>query len=160
MKADFFKKLMNLVVLILLIVSCSDKPYQFPENYDPLRNPFDDLNAAVKVARKSGQRIVLKVGGEWCIWCHRLDDFIKEHPEIDKYLHSNYIFIKINVSKENKNENFLARYPKISGYPHLFVLDSKGEFIHSQDTALLEKEKSYDAQKIMEFLQQWAPNEK
>ena len=160
MKKFNFLKLMGIFQLILLIIGCSEKSYQFPEKYDPARDPFDDLKAAINVAQKSGQRIILKVGGEWCIWCFRLDDFIKQHQEIDNYLHSNYIFLKINFSKENKNENFLAQYPKISGYPHLFVLDSNGDFIHSQDTALLEKEKSYDAHKIMEFLRQWAPNEK
>ena len=157
MKTNFLKP-MCLFLLILLLIGCSEKPYQFPEKYDPLRNPFDDLKAAVKVAQKSGQRIILKVGGEWCVWCHRLDDFIKQHQEIDKYLHSNFIFLKINVSKENKNEKFLAQYPKVPGYPHLFVLESNGDFLHSQDTAPLEKEKSYDAGNIMEFLKLWAPD--
>ena len=103
-------KLTILFLLTLLLIACSEQQYQFPEKYDPQRNPFDDLSAAVEIAQKSGQRIILKVGGEWCIWCHRLDDFIKERQEIENYLHSNFIFLKINFSKENKNGRFRKIY--------------------------------------------------
>jgi hypothetical protein len=63
--------------------------------------------------------------------------------------------VKVNFSKENKNESFLSNYPKIEGYPHIFVLESDGAFLHSQDTGLLEKEKSYDKDKILAFLKEW-----
>ena len=43
--------------------------------------------------------------------------------------------LKVNWSKENKNEALLSKWPKIDGYPHLFVLDADGRLVHSQDTA-------------------------
>ncbi len=150
-------KLFIIFFFALVIMDCSDKPFPFPEKYDPARDPFADVSAAVNIAQKSGQRILLKVGGDWCIWCHRLDDFIKANPEIDRFLQEKFIMLKINFSQENKNEQFLSQYPKIPGYPHLFVLEKNGSFLHSQDTGVLESGKSYAAEKIMEFLRQWAP---
>ena len=103
------------------------------------------------------KRIILDVGGEWCIWCHRLDNFIDQHEEINNFINDNFITVKVNYSEENHNEEFLSKYPKVKGYPHIFVLDNDGIFLHSQDTGDLEKEKSYSAEKIMAFLKEWAP---
>ena len=63
--------------------------------------------------------------------------------------------MKINYSEENKNEKFLSQYPKVDGYPHFFVLDKNGKLLYSQNTGLLEKEKSYDREKFMTFLKKW-----
>lgn len=126
------------------------------EKFDPLRDPFKDLQETVEAAKKQNKRIILDVGGEWCIWCHRLDAFIEQNKNIKDFLHDNYFVVKVNYSEENRNEKFLEQYPKSEGYPHLFVLEKNGKFLHSQNTGLLEKEKSYDNEKIMTFLKKWA----
>ena len=128
--------------------------------FDPAANPENDLRTAVEQAKKENKRIILDVGGEWCIWCHRIDSFIEGHEAINKFLHANYVVLKINYSEENKNEKFLSNYPKVNGYPHFFVLEKNGKLLHSQDTGLLEKEKSYDETRMMDFLKKWAPKKK
>ena len=105
--------------------------------FNPKADPAADLKAAVAEATKMNKRIILDVGGEWCIWCHRLDNFIDQNEQINKFIHEKFITVKINYSEENYNEKFLSEYPKIKGYPHMFVLDKNGEFLHSQDTGLL-----------------------
>ena len=42
-------------------------------NCDPARNTDDDIQAAQVEARRSGKRILLDVGGEWCPWCRLLN---------------------------------------------------------------------------------------
>ena len=123
--------------------------------YDPARDPERDLAAAIERARAAKKRILLEVGGEWCIWCHILDEFIAAHPSISKALDAGFVLVKVNYSKEQKNEAFLGRYPKVAEYPHLFVLDSDGTFLHSQDTAEFESGKSYDETKLAAFLARW-----
>ncbi|MFZ1518991.1 MAG: thioredoxin family protein [Ignavibacteriaceae bacterium] len=125
------------------------------EKFDPARNSFDDLKAAVELANKSNKRIILDVGGEWCIWCHRIDAFMHDTKEIKSLLDENFIVLKINYSKENKNEDFLSQYPKVEGYPHFFVLDKNGNLLHSQNTGDLEKDKDYDTDKFLAFLNKW-----
>ena len=148
---------------ILLLAVCinlkaqTDNSEENRVKFDPKANPANDLKTAVVQAKKMNKRIILDIGGEWCIWCHRLDNFIDQNEEINKFLHENFIAVKVNYSEENKNEGFLSKYPEVKGYPHIFVLDKKGKFLHSQDTGELEKEKSYDADKIMTFLKKWAP---
>jgi thioredoxin-related protein len=124
--------------------------------FDPNRDPEKDLAEAVKVAKKQGKRILLDVGGEWCSWCHKLDKFFAVNAEAGKILKEKYVVVKVNFSPENKNEKFLARYPKINGYPHLFVLEKDGKFLHSQDTGLLETGPEHDGAKVIPFLKKWA----
>ena len=65
--------------------------------------------------------------------------------------------MKVNYSNENQNEDFLKDYPAVPAYPHFFVLDSDGKFLHSQGTAELEEGRGYDERVFLEFLEQWQP---
>lgn len=123
--------------------------------FDEKANPENDLSAAVSKAIKLNKRILLDVGGEWCIWCHRLHEFIEADTTLKQFIDAHFVVVKVNFSKANKNEAFFSKYPKVPGYPHFFILESDGKFLHSQGTDVLEKEKSYDAGKIMEFLKAW-----
>ena len=127
--------------------------------FDPDRNPETDLQNAIAEAQKTDKNIILDVGGDWCIWCHRIDAFIEGHKDIWDFLRENYIIVKVNFSPENKNQKFLSDYPKIPGYPHFFVLDKDGRLLHSQDTGKLEEGRDYNPQKFMSFLEEWAPKE-
>lgn len=127
------------------------------EKFDPKRDASKDIVNAVLEAKKSGKNILLDVGGEWCIWCHRLDKFFEDNKDISDFMHKNYVVVKVNYSPENKNESVLAKYPKVKGYPHLFVLDKNGKLLHSQDTGELEAGKQHDHDKVFNFLKEWAP---
>ncbi len=69
----------------------------------------------------------------------------------------NFVWVKVNVSDANKNEAFMAQYPKIVDFPHLLVLDADGKLLHSQVVGDLQKGKGYDRKKFSDFLKQWAP---
>ena len=127
--------------------------------YDPARNPADDLTQAIVVAQKENKRIMLELGGDWCIWCKYMDDFYKSHPDILQARAENYVLVKINVSEDNANEEFLSQFPEAAGYPHIYILESDGTFLHSQNTVDLEDgADSYVPEVFMAFLQKWAPN--
>ena len=127
--------------------------------FDPARDADRDIREAVVEAGSSGKRVLLDVGGEWCVWCRRLDSLFASNRMLNDYRREHYVTVKVNWSKENKNESVLSRYPKVAGYPHLFVLESDGTLLHSQDTGELEKGKGHDPQKVMAFLKAWAPPE-
>ena len=127
-----------------------------PETFDPRRDPAVDLAAALEMAKADGKRVIVDVGGEWCSWCHILDRFFASHAELDALRRSRYVWLKVNWSRENENRAFLARWPKVAGYPHLFVLDADGRLVHSQDTGVLERGKGYDEAKMRAFLTRYA----
>lgn len=127
--------------------------------YDPARDAERDIRDAMAEAGRTGKRILLEVGGEWCIWCHIMDAFFEKNPELLALREKNFIMLKINFSEENKNEPALSRYPPINAYPHIFILDRDGKLLHSQDTGELEEGKSYNLARFMAFLKKWSPPE-
>lgn len=127
------------------------------DKFDPSRDARKDIEAAIAKARQTHKRIMLDVGGEWCIWCHRLDDYFAQNAKLRELREENFIWLKINFSPENENKAVLSAYPQIPGYPHIFVLDENGKLLHSQNTAELEADKSYDLEKMFAFLRKWSP---
>lgn len=148
------------------------------EKFDPRRDPAKDLADAIVNATKTNKRIILDVGGEWCGWCVEMDEYFLRNPALLKVRDRNFVWVKVNMSEENENESFLAKYPTIGAYPHLFVLESDGALLASQETSELEEptpepvivkrdasEKatlidlgttSYDLYKMVEFLRKWS----
>ena len=124
-----------------------------PARFEPARDAATDLSAATAAAKKEGKRVLVDVGGEWCPWCHILDRFVAANADVKKLVDDNYVWVKVNWSKENKNEVLLSRFPKVAGYPHIFILDADGKLMQSQNTADLEAEKDYDKAKFIAFLQ-------
>jgi thiol:disulfide interchange protein len=129
-----------------------------PAIFDPSRDAARDLQDAIAEASRTGRRVLVDVGGNWCGWCHEMERFIEAHQDLKALRDRNFVTVKVNFSPENKNEAVLSKYPKIPGYPHLFVLDKDGSLLHSQDTSRLEDGKSsYVLEKFTAFLNEWAP---
>lgn len=124
--------------------------------YDPARDPAEDLKQAISIAQNEKKRIMLELGGDWCIWCKYMDDFYAAHQDLLQFRVDHYVLVKVNVSDENRNEEFLAQFPAPAGYPHIYILDSDGTFLHSQNTVELEDgADSYVLEVFMTFLQKW-----
>ncbi len=120
--------------------------------YDATRDPVKDLQAAIALATKTHKKILLEVGGDWCVYCNIMDQTFDSHPQLEQFRDQNYVTVKVNYSKENPNEAFLSKFPKIPEYPHFFVLDSQGVLLRSQATHPFEHGRKYNAGKIDAFL--------
>ena len=130
----------------------------YSQVYDPARDPFADGNAALALARMTGRRVLIEVGGEWCTWCHVIDSFLKEHPDVYAALQANFVVLKVNVSDENDNHEFMAGLPKSLGYPHFYITENDGSIIQSQDTAKLLEDGHYSRVRFMNFIKRWGVN--
>ncbi|MGB6974614.1 MAG: thioredoxin family protein [Terracidiphilus sp.] len=130
-------------------------PGDFSTAYNFRRDPAADLLVAESEARQQHKRILLEVGGDWCYWCHQLDDFFKGDATVRKLRDDNFILVKVNMSAENPNGAFLSHYPRIPGYPWLFVLGANGKFLKSEDTDLLQSRDAFSGKNITEFLTAW-----
>ena len=130
---------MKLPAIAFLAFAVGAGALDLPNKFDPARDPAKDVTAAAVAAKAQGKRVLVDVGGEWCAWCHIMDDFIAANADVRAAIEANYVVVKVNWSRENKNEAFLSAYPKINGYPHLFVLDGDRKLVHSQETDVLEQ---------------------
>jgi thiol:disulfide interchange protein len=130
----------------------------FSEGYDPARDPFADGNAALQLARDTQRKVLIEVGGDWCSWCHVLDRFLNEHPALRTRLHQIFVLLKVNVDEVNGNSEFLSVFPRPLGYPHMYITDTDGTILFSQDTAEFLQDGKYSKQRFRAFLDRWSLN--
>lgn len=143
-------------VLLLTVVSFA----QEKKLYTPQADAAADIAAAVKKAAAENKFVILQGGGNWCSWCIEFARFCKADKQIDSLLSSNFIWYHLNYSKENANKPIFAKYgyPQRFGFPVFIILNGKGERIHTQSSEYLEDgKKSYDKEKVMNFLEMWSP---
>ena len=125
--------------------------------YHPKADARADIDAAVRKAKQENKHVFIQVGGNWCSWCIKFYHFVHEDQEIADFLDQNYVYVKLNYSKENKNLDILKElgFPQRFGFPVFVILNEKGEAIHIQNSVFLEKDKSYDKAKVLDFLKGW-----
>ena len=128
--------------------------------YKPAENAKIKIAEAVKKAKAEGKHVFIQIGGNWCIWCARFNDFVTTDGSIDSLIKANYIVYHLNYSEENKNEKLLAKYgyPQRFGFPVFLVLDQTGKLLHTQNSGYLEDgKKSYNKAVVTGFFNDWKP---
>ncbi|MBL0709467.1 MAG: thioredoxin family protein [Colwellia sp.] len=123
--------------------------------YDEQRDPFNDANAALTLAKKTNRHVLIEIGGNWCTWCHKMDAFLLKNPNIYQALHNKYVLLKINVSDANENEAFMKSLPPVLGYPHMYISSATGKMLLSKDTAELQDNNGYSKDYWLSFLNKW-----
>lgn len=152
----------KILLVTMILFSCSQIFAQDMTKfklYTPEANAEKEIKDAVKLAKDQGKHVLIQIGGNWCIWCARFNDFISSDKSIDSLVNNNYVVYHLNYSKENKNEALLAKYgyPQRFGFPVFLILDGKGNLLHTQNSSYLEKEKSYSKENVTGFFNDWTP---
>src|SRR5258706_15948052 len=153
------KKIFFLLALVISISALSQDMTKF-KLYSPDEDAEKGIKAAVKLAKEENKHVLVQIGGNWCIWCARFNDFISNDTKIDSIIKASYIIYHLNYSKENYNAKLLAKYgyPQRFGFPVFLVLDGEGKLIHTQSSWYLEDgKKSYDKDKTGSFFNDWSP---
>ena len=134
-----------------------NKHKDLPKVYDEKADAMSQIDQALEEARESGRFVICQVGGNWCPWCLRFAKFITEDEEIANVVKENFVYIHVNTSKANKNEEALRRLgnPGRFGYPVLVILDDEGRVMHIQNSSYLEEGNSYNHKKVLEFFLNW-----
>lgn len=151
----------KLILITIIVCSCvqgfSQDLTKF-KLYHPEEDAKEAISSAVKEAKKTGRHVLVEIGGNWCIWCARFNDFVDNDKSLDSLLENNFVVYHLNHSKENKNTELLAKYnfPQRFGFPVFIVLNEKGELLHTQSSWYLELGKSYDKEKVTAFFTDWS----
>lgn len=150
---------MKFIVLIVFGFLTLSISAQKVEIYNPNANAKEDIASAVEKASKEGKHVFLQIGGNWCPWCLKFHRFLESDNELDSFVKENYEVVKVNYDVENKQEELLKKlgFPQRFGFPVFVVLDVEGNRIHTQNSAFLEKDKSYDRDKVLRFFKNWSP---
>ncbi len=146
------------VYLILVGFVGTAHAQEKPKLYSPEADAKAQVQEAVTKAKAEGKQVFLQIGGNWCGWCLKFNKLSTTDVQIDSSFKANYVVAHINYSKENMNLALLEQlhYPQRFGFPVFVILNDKGERIHTQNSAYLEKGDGYDKARILEFLKNWS----
>ncbi len=146
-----------ILVLLTLLVSLNSQAGDSTKLYNPKADAGKDLAALSVRARAEQKRVLVVVGGNWCVMCYRLNATIQTDSALRKTVRERYLIYHLNYSPENRNTATLKRLgnPERFGFPVLVVLDEKGERLHIQDGSRLLKGNGYDREKLLDFFRKW-----
>ncbi|AHW59361.1 thioredoxin family protein [Draconibacterium orientale] len=143
-----------LVMILPVLLSAQEQKI-----YDTTADAQKDIAKAVEAAQKANKHVFLQIGGNWCPWCIKFHNFVHDDEELSSFMKNNFEVVKVNYDQNNRQEELLAEleFPQRFGFPVFVILDETGKRIHTQNSAFLEKDKSYDKDKILRFLKNWSP---
>ena len=127
--------------------------------YDPAAKGELLITAATAKARAENKRVLVVFGGNWCKWCHHLDDVFTGDKNVKAALDQHFVVVHVD-SDGNGALNEKYNNPFSNGFPVMLVLDGDGKLLHTQDTGGIEREDhtvGYDVDKTVTFLKSWAP---
>lgn len=137
-------------------VDAASKP-KLPDLYDESANGDKQVADAVAIASKEHKRILLQFGANWCGWCRKLHALFEADASINKTLKNGYVAVLIDVNGD-RNNDLVAKYDaKDYGLPFLVVLESDGKHLITKHSDDFEDGDHHDPQKVLAFLQEWAP---
>ncbi|MFK8068403.1 MAG: thioredoxin family protein [Gammaproteobacteria bacterium] len=158
----FRTKIIFLFIMLLTATSSvfglEQNPFAIPAystEYSPSRDPFIDGKNALLYAEQTNRKVLIEIGGDWCQWCHILDQFINDHPIVKQALYDHFVLLKVNVSEENKNKKFMSSLPEVDGYPHVYITDTKGSIKFSGDLSPLLEKGKFSEKYFLEFFDKW-----
>lgn len=127
--------------------------------YDTTADAKKDITEAVEAAQQYNKHVFLQIGGNWCPWCIKFHNFVHDNEELNSFMKDNFEVVKVNYDQNNRQEELLKEleFPQRFGFPVFVILDDSGKRIHTQNSAFLEKDKSYDKDKVLRFLKNWSP---
>ena len=127
--------------------------------YNPEADAASAISQGVALAKGENKHLFIQIGGNWCPWCLKFHKFCASDSQIDSLMSKNFIVIKVNYSKENRNLETLKKleFPQRFGFPVFVILDANGKRIHTQNSSYLEEGESYSKKRVLDFLKQWSP---
>ena len=92
--------------------------------YDEKADAAKDLSVALKSARLNHKRVLVDFGANWCPDCIVLSKIFEE-DSVKPFLESNFVVVKVDVGRFNKNLDIVKKYgnPIGKGIPAVVVLD-------------------------------------
>ena len=135
-----------------------EQPLSVDAKIYPVSDAHEEIRAALARAAKSGKRVLVVFGADWCFDCHVLDKAFKRQ-DIAALLNPNYELVHIDVGRGEKNQDLMNQYqvPMKRGIPAIALLDSSGKLLYSQKNGEWERARALGPEDLLEFLRKWKP---
>jgi thiol:disulfide interchange protein len=130
-----------------------------------LMQPYDehaDADAAVVAAfdraRKSHKRVLIDLGGNWCVDCVVLANFLKL-PEMQRFMAAHYEMVSVDVGRFDRNQQIAARFGitgRLKGVPALLIATPDGKLVNGDDVFATSDAHTMTPRALAEYLAKYA----
>ena len=138
----------------------------FEQLAKPLPLPYveganaDAAVAAAKVrALKAHKRLLIDLGGNWCLDCRLLAGTM-ELPELHAWVARHYEVVTVDVGRFDKNAQVPAHYGitgRLAGVPAVLIVDPRTDrLVNKGHETALSDARSLTPQALADWLAQWA----
>lgn len=131
----------------------------------PLPLPYDEgadaaaaIAAARARARKSGRKLLIDLGGNWCGDCRVLAGIMRL-PEVSAFVAKNYEVVAVNVGRFDRNGQVALHYGikgRLEGVPAVLIVDPRTDrLINAGHVTALSDARHMTPQALADWLAQW-----
>jgi thiol-disulfide isomerase/thioredoxin len=129
------------------------------------RHPYDEnadatvaVNAAFARAKRSGKRVLIDLGGNWCGDCIVLAN-IMQLSEMKPFIKKHFEVVTVDVGRFDKNLSIPARFgitKRLEGVPSVIIAEPDGTQVNPGKVSALSDARHMTPQDIADWLAQWA----
>ena len=140
------------------VISAPDEPAKPALPYDEAADPHHDLQNALALAMKSGKRVLVVFGANWCPDCRVLDREFHMGGKAAELVSSRYEVVKVDVGHFDKNLDFAKLYgePIKKGIPSVVVVTPTNQVIYQTRAGELADARSMGGDGIYTFFKAMA----
>ena len=126
--------------------------------YDEAANADAQVAAAFTRAQKSHKRVLIDLGGNWCVDCLVLSNFLRL-PEMRRFMEAHYEIVLVDVGRFNRNLQIPARYgiaKKLDGVPALLIVTPEGKLVNANNVFATADAHEMTPQGLADYLAKYA----
>ena len=142
------------------IGSFEQLPKPLPLPYDENANADRAVAAAKLRAKRAGKRLIIDLGGNWCLDCRLLAGTM-ELPTLKRWLAQRYEIVTVDVGRFDKNIQIPAHYgvrSRLEGVPALLIVDPRTDkLVNAGRITALADARSLSPQGLADYLASWSP---
>lgn len=142
----------------LSITSIRQIPVVLMQPYDEHANADAAVAAAFDRAKKSHKRVLIDLGGNWCVDCVVLANFLKL-PEMQRFMAIHYEIVPVDVGRFDRNQQIPARFgvtEHLKGVPALLIATPDGRLVNGNDVFATADASTMTPQALAAYLAKYA----
>jgi thioredoxin-like negative regulator of GroEL len=135
-------------------VNALPKPLPLP--YDEKADATARVMQAFANAKKSGKRVLVDFGGNWCPDCRILAG-VMNLPEVKSYLARHYEIVAVDIGRFDRNMELVGQFgiTQLDGVPTVVIAEADGKLLNVTNSADLSSAGTMKPQAIADWLARW-----
>lgn len=133
-------------------------PVATVQPYNEAANADAQVAAAFARAKKSNKRVLIDLGGNWCVDCIVLANFVRL-PEMRRFMEAHYEEVLVDVGRFNRNLQIPARFgitERLKGVPALLIATPDGKLVNGDNVFATADAHSMTPQALAAYLAKYA----